>query len=269
MGDAAQALPFFAQRKCVSVADFDVEAKSPQELEKLYELWELAPESTTLVFWYPTLDFDGKRSSKWRKFLKQAEERGTVALCARRGQGDLLRFVAREAEKAGCALPRQAAQKLLEYAGQDLTTLQNEVEKLCAYALGQGQGEVTLAMIEELVAKSTETTVFLLSGALVAGNYEKAYTLLDALFYQREEPIAILGALAYGDAAQYGDYKGKDFRLKKAQQNVRGVPQQVLRESLHLLLEADMALKGSRLEPRIILDELIAKLLLAARRERA
>ena len=34
-------------------------------------------------------------------------------------------------------------------------------------------------------------------------------------------------------------------------------------------LEADMALKGSRLEPRIILDELIAKLLLAARRERA
>ena len=219
--------------------------------------------------------------------VRQAEERGTVALCARRGQGDLLRFVAREAEKAGCALPRQAAQKLLEYAGQDLTTLQNEVEKLCAYALGQGQGEITLAMIEELVAKSTETTVFLLSGALVAGNYEKAYTLLDALFYQREEPIAILGALAtsyvdmvrvraalenggtYGDAAQYGDYKGKDFRLKKAQQNVRGVPQQVLRESLHLLLEADMALKGSRLEPRIILDELIAKLLLAARRERA
>lgn len=56
----------------------------------------------------------------------------------------MLRFVAREAEKAGCALPRQAAQKLLEYAGQDLTTLQNEVEKLCAYALGQGQGEITL-----------------------------------------------------------------------------------------------------------------------------
>ena len=64
--------------------------------------------------------------------------------------------------------------------------------------------------------------------------------MLDALFYQREEPVAIVGALAtsyvdmvrvraalehggsYGDAAQYGDYKGKDFRLKKAQQNVPG-----------------------------------------------
>ena len=38
----------------------------------------------------------------------------------------------------------------------------------------------------------------------------------------------------------------------------------MLRESLHLLLEADLALKGSRLDARILLDELIAKLLLAA-----
>ena len=99
------------------------------------------------------------------------------------------------------------------------------------------------------------------------------HPLLGALATSYVDMVRVRAALenggTYGDAAQYGDYKGKDFRLKKAQQNVRGVPQQVLRESLHLLLEADMALKGSRLEPRIILDELIAKLLLAARRERA
>ena len=35
-----------------------------------------------------------------------------------------------------------------------------------------------------------------------------------------------------------------------------------------VLLEADLALKGSRLEARIILDELIAKLLLAAQEDR-
>lgn len=287
IGDAAQALPFFADRKCVSVADFDVETKNSQDLDKLYELWELSPETTTLVFWYPTLDFDGKRSAKWKKFLKQAEELGTVVFCERRSQSELLRFLSREAEKAGCVLSRQNGLKLMEYAGQDLTALGNEMEKLCAYTLGQGQVEITGEMIEELVAKSMETTVFLLAKALVAGDYETAYGLLDALFYQREEPIAILGALAasyldmyrvrvalesgytYGDAAQYGDYKGKDFRLRNAQRNARGVSQHVLRESLHLLLEADMALKGSRLDPRIILDELVAKLLLAARREQA
>ena len=287
VGDAAQALPFFAQRKCVSVADFDVETKTSQELDKLYELWELCPETTTLVFWYPTLEFDGKRSSKWKKFLKQAEERGAVVLCGRRSQTELLRFLAREAEKAGCVLDRAAGLKLLDYAGQDLTSLQNEVEKLCAYALGQGAPAITGDMVEELVAKSTETTVFLLAKALVSGQYETAYNLLDTLFYQREDPIAIVGALAasyldmvrvraalesghsYSDAAQYADYKGRDFRLRNAQQNVRGLPQQVLHQSVHLLLEADLALKSSRLDGRIRLEELVAKLLLAAQGDRS
>ena len=286
IGDAAQALPFFSDRKCVSVADFDVETKNSQDLDKLYELWELSPESTTLLFWYPTLDFDAKRSAKWKKFLKQAQEQGTVVFCEHRSQQELLRFLAREAEKAGCVLSRPSGLKLLEYAGQDPTALRNELEKLCSYALGQGETEITGQMIEELVAKSMETTVFLMAKALVGGEYETAYSLLDALFYQREEPIAIVGALGasyldmyrvraalesgqtYEAAAQYGDYKGKDFRLRNAQRNGRGVSQQVLRESLHLLLDADLALKGSRLDQRIILDELVAKLLLAARRER-
>ena len=290
MGDAAQALPFFAQHKCVAVADFDVESKNAQDLDRLYQLWELSPESTTLVFWYPTLDFDPKHSSKWKKFLQRAQELGTVTLCGRRSQTELIRFLTREAEKAGCVLDRKTAEKILDYAGQDLTALGNEVEKLCAFALGSGEdqpAEITQQMVEELVAKSTETTVFLMANALVAGDYPKAYTLLDALFYQNEEPIAIVGALGasyldmvrvraalenggtYGDAAQYGDYKGRDFRLKNAQRNARGVPLQVLRNSLHLLLDADLALKGSRLDHRVILDELIAKLLLVAQEGRA
>lgn len=286
IGDAAQALPFFADRKCVSVADFDVETKNAQELEKLYELWELCPESTTLVFWYPTLDFEGKKSAKWRKFLKQGEARGTVVQCGRRSVSELQRMLQREAEKSGCTLSRQNAGKLVEYAGLDVTGLRNELEKLCAYALGssgEGTPEITLGMIEELVPKTTETTVFLLAGALIGGDYEKAYGLLEQLFYQNEEPVAILGALAssyvdmyrvrvaqekggtYEDAAQYGEYKGREFRLRNAQRNARNLSQKALRNSLHLLLEADLALKGSRLDARIVLDELVAKLLMAAK----
>src|SRR5699024_6153557 len=121
IADAAQALPFFAQRKCVAVADFDVESKSAQELDKLYELWELSPETTTLVFWYPTLLFDGKKSAKWRKFLKNAEKQGTVVFCQRRSASELQRMLLQEAEKNGCVLSRQNAERLVEYAGPDVT----------------------------------------------------------------------------------------------------------------------------------------------------
>lgn len=298
IADAAQALPFMAEHKCVSVADFNVEEKDGTELDKLYELLDSLSESTTLVLWYPTLEFDGKKSAKWRKFLKKAESCGSVLLCARRDSSDLQKVLMREAEKEGCTLSRQNAARIVEYAGQDLTLLFNEIQKLCAFARGQNgpaggegadeflAGEITAGMIEDLVPKSTETTVFLMSNALVAGNYEKAYSLLDTLFYQNEEPIAILGALSasYVDmyraraavesgqpssaASAYGEYKGKEFRLRNAERSARGVPPEVLRKSLDLLLEADLALKGSRLDARIVLDELVAKLLLAAKGEK-
>ncbi len=291
IADAAQAVPLFAQRKYVFVSDWDVEEKDAAELDKLYELIKLSPESTTLVFSFPTLDFDSKRSAKWKKLIKAVQTSGSLLWCERRSQGDLEKMLTREAEKAGCALSRQNAGKILEYAGQDVTQLLNEMEKLCAYALGRAAEtgkapEITAGMIEELVPKSTETTVFLMANALTAGNYEKAYSLLDALLYQKEEPIAILGALSasYVDmyrvrgalesgqpssaAAAYGEYKGKEFRLRNAERSAKSLKPEALRESLDLLLEADLALKGSRLDGRIVLEELVAKLLLAAGRER-
>ncbi len=286
IADAVEALPFFAEHKCVSVSDFDVEEKDAGELNKLYEMLDGVPDTTTLVFWYPTLDFDGKKSAKWRKFLKTCQEKGGVLLCGRRSVQDLQKLLLREAEKNGVLLSRQDAGRIVEYAGQDVTQLLSEMEKLCAFALGNArEGEnarITRESIEELVPKTTETTVFLMANALVAGNYEKAYSLLDALFYQNEEPVAILGALAasYVDMArvrtalesgkpasaarEYGDYKGKEFRLRSGERNARSMKPETLRKSLELLLETDMALKGSRIDGRIALEELIAKLLLAA-----
>ena len=287
IADAAMALPFFAEHKCVAVSDFDVEAQSAAEIKKLSELLESVPETTSLVFSYPTLDFGAKPSAKWKKFFKEIETHGgAVVFCERRSQGDLVRLAAREAEKAGVALSRQNAQRVVDYAGPDVTRLLGEMEKLCAYALGSAtdgaQPEITAQMIETLVPKTTETTVFLMANALVAGNYEKAYSLLDALFVQGEEPVAILGALSasYVDmcrvraalesglpasaAAEYGDYHGREFRLRNAEKTARNIAPARLYESTQLLLEADSALKGSRLSGRIVLEELIAKLLLKA-----
>ncbi len=295
IADAALALPFFAEHKCVSVSDLNVEEKDGTELQKLYELIESSPDTTSLVFWYPTLDFDGKKSAKWKKLLKAIGERGSVLLCERRSGAELQKMLLREAEKAGCSLSSKNAVRIVEYAGQDVTQLLHEMEKLCAFSLGEAEArgepegalpEITETMIEALVPKTTETTVFLMCNALVAGNYEKAYDLLDVLFYQNEEPIAILGALssAYIDmyrvwsalesglpssaAGVYGEYKGKEFRLRNAERSVRSLKPETLRESLELLLEADMALKGSRLSGKIVLEELVAKLLLAAKGER-
>lgn len=290
LADAVEVLPLFAQRKCVAVSDLNIEERTADELKKLYELLDDLPASTTLVLWYPTLDFDGKKSAKWKKLVQACMEKGAVLSFDRRTAPELIKMLLREAEKAGCTLSRRDAERILDYAGQDVTRLLGEMEKLCAFALGSAREgkvpEITAQSIEDLVPKSTETTAFLMANALTSGNYERAYGLLDALFYQNEEPIKILGALSasYVDmyrtrtavesgkpaqgAAEYADYKRKEFRLRNAERSARSVPTEALRDNLYLLLEADLALKGSRMDGRTVLEELIAKLLLVSDRYR-
>ena len=280
---AVEALPFMAEHKCAAVSDFDPDSKSSEDLERLLSLMEDLPDTTTLVFWYPTLDIPAKRSPKWRKFLEAAGKAGYTVDFPRLNGADLRRLIKKEAERQGCELAPKSWEKLLSYAGSDLHTLRSETEKLCAYALGLGQKEITPAMVEELTPKSTETTVFIMVRALTSGRYEEAYNQLDLLFYRGEEPIAILGAMAAsyidmyrvkaalesglpGSApAEYAsEYKGRGgFRLQNAERSAKKLTLSGLRRCLDLLLEADLSLKGSKMEPRLVLEGLISRLLLA------
>lgn len=283
IADAAMALPFMAERKCVTVSDLNVDALGASEQSKLQELIENVPETTVLVFFLPTLEIDVKKSAKWRNFIKKVDAAGCSICYARRSESDLEKFLCREAEKRGCTLSRALAGRILRYTGSDLNALTNEIQKLCAFA---GGGEITGDQIEEIVTKNMETTVFLLSNALVRGDYSKAYTLLDLLISQGEKPITILSVLsgAYIDMyrvraaiesgktsrapAEYGDYKGRDFRLKYAERDMRDLSLEVLRESIALLLDCDLSLKlssGDAMD-RIVLEKLFSKLLYAAHR---
>lgn len=284
IADAVEALPFFAERKCVTVSDLNVENLSASESGKLMQLLESVPETTVLIFALPTLETDPKKSSKWKSFLKAVDTGGYSVCYALRSDADLEKYLVREAEKSGCTLSRTLANKIIRYAGNDLNTLANEIVKLCAFV---GEGEITGDQVENIVTKNMETTVFLLSNALVRGDYTKAYSLLDLLINQGEKPIAILSVLsgAYIDMyrvraamdsgktvtapMEYGDYKGRDFRLKNAARDMRDLSLEVLRESLQLILECDLALKlstGDAMD-RIALEKLFSKLLFAAHRE--
>lgn len=293
IGAAVEALPFMAEHKCVSVSDYNMDEKSGEELQRICEMIEEVPETTTLVFWYPTLEPGGKNASGWKTFLKKAEAVGNVVLFGRKKPEELQKLMMRQAAKEGCVLSRSVAEKIVEYAGQDLNLLEQEIGKLSAFALGsweeggrQGEAEITADMVESLTCKTPETTSFLMANAVVAGNYEKAYSLLDVLFYQKIKSPMILGALCgpYVDmyrmwAAKesgrtssalldYGEYKGREFCLRNAERNIRSLSKGAVRKSLNLLMEADMAIKGSPLDDRVIFEELIAKLLLAREEEK-
>ncbi len=272
ISDAAAALPFMAEHKCVVVADFNAEERPQAELEQLLD--------------------PGGSSGKWKKLLDRAGKRGFVVDFPQREAADLRQILGKTAERQGCQLSRPALNRLIEYVGSDLTQLLGEVEKLCAYTLGQGGREITLETVEEMTPKSTEATVFVMMDALLAGDAQRAYTILDSLLFQNTEPVKILGAmvtpyldmvrvkgamesglptdapLEYAPEYKPGRDKKINFRLRKAQQNLRHFNTQTLKACLDLLLEADGALKGSQLDKNLVLERLAAQLMLTQRGER-
>ena len=69
IADAAQALPLFAERKCVLVKDLNVEALNAGELAKLYQLLEELSETTVLIISQSTLEIDAKKIREMEEVL--------------------------------------------------------------------------------------------------------------------------------------------------------------------------------------------------------
>ena len=69
------------------------------------------------------------------------------------------------------------------------------------------------------------------------------------------------------DIAACFDYKRKEFRLTNAQRYAKGLPTAALRESLAALIEVDEKMKSTPCDKQVLLQELIVKLMLLAKKE--
>ncbi len=272
--DAAEALPLMAERKCVCVREAD--AAAPAMHDRLMALLRDPPESCVLILWY-LHTLDPKRGARMKAFLAAAETAGDVVELARRTPAELARLLCRGASRRGCTLSADTARQMVEQCGEDMQQLLSELDKLCALA-GEG-GEITPALLETAAVRALSARVYDLSKAILRGDYAGSFTLLSRLFAAREEPVSVLAVLsgAYADlyrakvAAAAGvpaaslaaalRYRGREFALRNAERDCRRLELSALRRSLELLADADRRLKGSRVPPRIVLEQTVAQLI--------
>lgn len=280
---AVEALPVMAERKCVAVANLDVNAMHGAEPEKLWELLADLPESCVLIIYLLSFDFDERRDKNWKKFLTKAGKSGMLVPLRRRTPQQMEKLVCSGAKKRGCEISKPNAGRMMKLCGSNMQTVLNELEKLCAYT---GSGDITAQTIDKLVTQNLEARVFDLSKAILAGNSDRAYQILDQLFYQNEEPVSVLSVLsgAYLDLyrvkvslqsgfsamepAKYYDYARKEFRLTNAERDVKKYSDEMLHQSLRALLETDYALKSARGDRRIAMEKLIANLIWITEKEK-
>jgi len=278
--DAAEALPLMAETKCVVVRDYDAAGGGAAQQERLLRLVSDPPESSVLVFWQDAVEADVKKSAKWKAFAAAVEKKGACVEFKRKTTADIVKLLCSGAARRGSCLQPDNARLLVEQGGNELNRLLNELDKLCALA---GEGEITREMIETAGTKNLEASVFDLSKAILQHHYHRAYAILHRLLSQREEPVAILAVLssAYADlyrakvaaaAGQQADtlagdfqYRGKEFRLRNAARDCSRLSIQVLRESLETLAQADLRLKSSRTDKRVVLEQTAARLIVLAK----
>ena len=143
------------------------------------------PESTVLTF----IDGPLSGNNPLLRLLRpvcQVEE-----LSAPRGEA-LARWTKEAAEAKGAAISPSAIRSLTDLVGNDLWTLEQELEKLSLYVSGRGSREIAEADVQSMVSQVREASIFVAVDAMIDGRPTVALRLLHDLKEDgREAPYII------------------------------------------------------------------------------
>lgn len=274
----AQMLPMMSEYNLVIVRDYPVE-KAQSDIKLLEEYLSDCPETTVLVMVYDALTPDLK-SAKFKKILKAFDNAGAVVNLEKRSENDVAKLLVSGAKKRGAALDPLNAKYLISVSGNDMKILLNELDKLSYFVKG---GEITKAVIDNMATKCLQARIYDLSKFVVAGNSDMAYGVLDTLFSMKEEPVIILSVISgvyvdmyrvkcakaagytYDDVAKYYNYRGREFALRNASRDCAALSEKQLRQSLEAITQTDIKIKSTAIDKKLLIEELIAKLLVCSR----
>lgn len=187
-----------------------------------------------------------------------------------RNRLDFPKWVRAQLDRAGVRADQGVAERLFELVGENTFALQNEVEKLAAWAEGEA---VSVHDVETLAVPGIETSSFALVDAWGGRDVAAALTACEAL-RRSDEPFAIalrlashVGSVRRVHTLQERDanvreiaarLRLKDFPARKQAAQASNFSREELEDAVVRLAALDLALKGgSRLDPDLELERAI------------
>ena len=272
----ADLLPMMGDCNVVLACDYPFD-KSEKDCKAIKEYLNDIPDSTVLIFWYNSISPDFKKGARWKGIEAAFAKYGSSIELKKKSEQDLVKLLVSGCKKRGAVLSSANASYLISVSGSDIKTLLNEIQKLSSYADGS---EITKDLIDRLAVKCLQSKIYDLSNAVVRGNYEKAYSVLDSLFAAKEDPVKVLSAISgcfvdmyrvkcaktagmpFDDVLNYFSYRGREFALKNAFRDSASLSFSQLRKSIDVIMNADNSLKSTSADSRLVLEEMLVKLLL-------
>lgn len=255
-------LPVMAKQRLVEVRDAD--AANEADVEAFAAYLENPNPETVLALVFGDIDL----RDKMPKLLDKSKQ---AVLCRfdHPKEREMPALVARRAKKLKLKLGPGASDALAVTVGTDLTLLERAIEKLQIAV----DGEVSADDVAKHVADTHLEDAFAFVRAVATGNREAAVRGAAALQAAREEPLRLLGLLAWQlrqvaqarallddgkDAARelnlFGDRAGPVLQAARRYEPARHA------QRIVLLADADLALKSSRQAPWMLMTRLVQEL---------
>jgi DNA polymerase III subunit delta len=205
---------------------------------------------------------------------------GMVEL-ARVSDEDAMRWAVSKAQEAGLRLEPDAARELVDALGADMMLVSSELEKLLLYT--SGRGRITLGDVETMVLSAKQRTLYELTDAISAHDRVRALALLQGLLNSsdagEDAGIGHLYMLArtfrqmlvileknVRDSRAIWQALWQGFRMPPfaaddlIRQARRYKSRRELTRALRLVARADVELRSSPPDKRLVLERLVYEL---------
>ncbi|AXG75279.1 DNA polymerase III subunit delta [Flavobacterium arcticum] len=225
---SARRYPMMAERQVVIVKEAQELSRTIDKLEKYAE----NPQPTTVLVFaykYKTLD-------KRKKITKLLNKAGVVFESKKLYENQVGDWLKRVLSGKGYTIEPKAAAMLVEFLGNDLSRINNELDKL-TIILPKGS-TITPKVIEDNIGISKDYNVFELRKAIGERDQLKAYKIADYFSQNpKDNPLVMTTGLVFGFFSQLLQYHGlKDKTPANAAK--------ILRVNPYFMKDYDVALRN-------------------------
>lgn len=271
--DSANTMPMMARRRLIVLRGIERLDKGDDDKGKVNPTDALAEyvgkpsPSTCLVIVGAKLD--GRR-----KLSSVAKKAGIVVDCLPLKPYQLAAFVRDEAKRRGHPIASDVAEALVDLVGSELASLLDGLERLSLY-VGDKQ-PITEDAVLACIARVRVASVWELSDAVAARDRATALRVLDENYDPSNRGLPLHGLLASSirkmlkmrallEAGLSSDEAARQagfppFKARDAAAQAKRFPPGELERAVAIFAEADLALKGSKRPPLLILEEAIIRL---------
>lgn len=279
LGDTAENIPLFAETRTILVDGFSFSYFNETSIKKFWELIENLAPYTIFILYISEDDFPSSQKSNGKKLLEFAKKNGTEVLINKLSEKELIYFIKSLGKKYNSTISTNLCEYIIEASGGDSQTVKNESEKI--FALSKGR-EVTKKDVDDLIILPVTASAFDIIKKISDKNFPETMKILSKLFNLREPALKILGAIEMGFIDVYrckiGTLEGKSqkeiaedfgykqmFRVSKALNLGKNFSFDYLKGTFSLLTKADMELKTTSNDERLVLEKMITEIFMLKR----